>query len=127
MKVFVIALIAALIPLKAASDEVRPGIMRTPDSRFESLKDFDFEPNYMNIQGLRIHYLDEGPEDGQPIFLLHGQPTWGYLFRYMIPPLADAGYRVIVPDMAGFGRSDKPTKKEDYSYPKHIGINPVLH
>ena len=75
MKVFVIALIAALIPLKAASDEVRPGIMRTPDSRFESLKDFDFEPNYMNIQGLRIHYLDEGPEDGQPVFLLHGQPT----------------------------------------------------
>ena len=74
MKVFVIALIAALIPLKAASDEVRPGIMRTPDSRFESLKDFDFEPNYMNIQGLRIHYLDFC-KDGQPVFL-NGQPTW---------------------------------------------------
>ncbi|MGB1464673.1 MAG: alpha/beta fold hydrolase, partial [Parvibaculales bacterium] len=81
--------------------------MRTPDSRFENLKDFDFEPNYMEVDGLRIHYVDEGPQDGKPIFLLHGQPTWGYLFRHMIPPLVDAGYRVIVPDMVGFGRSDK--------------------
>ncbi|MGB1118739.1 MAG: haloalkane dehalogenase [Parvibaculales bacterium] len=120
MKKLALVFMLLVLPLQAISEEVRPGIMRTPDAAFENLKDFDFEPNYMNIQGLRVHYLDEGPEDGQPIFLLHGQPTWGYLFRHMIPPLANAGYRVIVPDMAGFGRSDKPAKKEDYSYPKHI-------
>ena len=89
------------------AEEIKSGIMRTPDSRFENLKDFDFEPNYMEVDGLRIHYVDEGPQDGKPIFLLHGQPTWGYLFRHMIPPLVEAGYRVIVPDMVGFGRSDK--------------------
>ena len=72
MRVFVLALILMIVPLQAMSLEVRPGIMRTPDTMFEYLKDFDFEPNYMNIQGLRIHYLDEGPEDGKPIFLIHG-------------------------------------------------------
>tara|TARA_B100000925_G_scaffold102169_1_gene75037 strand:+ start:2228 stop:3265 length:1038 start_codon:yes stop_codon:yes gene_type:complete len=104
----------------ALAEEIRPGVMRTPDSRFENLKDFNFKPNYQEIDGLRIHYVDEGPKDGQPILLLHGQPTWGYLFRHMIKPLADAGFRVIVPDMAGFGRSDKPIGKKDYSYLKHI-------
>lgn len=114
------------LPLVSMAEEINSGIMRTPDSRFENLKDFDFEPNYMEVDGLRIHYVDEGPQDGKPIFLLHGQPTWGYLFRHMIPPLVEAGYRVIVPDMVGFGRSDKPTRKEDYSYPKHIEIMSTL-
>ena len=114
------------LPLVSMAEEINSGIMRTPDSRFENLKDFDFEPNYMEVDGLRLYYVDEGPQDGKPIFLLHGQPTWGYLFRHMIPPLVEAGYRVIVPDMVGFGRSDKPTRKEDYSYPKHIEIMSTL-
>ena len=108
------------------AEEIRPGVMRTPDSQFENLRGFDFAPHYSEIEGLRIHYVDEGPKDGQPILLLHGQPTWGYLFRHMITPLANAGYRVIVPDMAGFGRSDKPMRKEDYSYPKHVEIISAL-
>lgn len=112
--------IHAAAMVAASAEEVRPGVMRTPDARFERLKDFSFSPNYMIIDNLRIHYLDEGPKDGKPVLLLHGQPTWGYLFRHMIKPLAAAGYRVIVPDMAGFGRSDKPILKEDYTYPKHI-------
>lgn len=102
--------------------EVRPGVMRTPDERFENLQDFSFSPNYLTIDNLRVHYLDEGPKNGKPILLLHGQPTWSYLFRHMINPLAAAGYRVIVPDMIGFGRSDKPVTMGYYSYPKHVEV-----
>ena len=93
--------------------EIRPERdLRTPDSQFENLKGFDFSPNYLEIGELRIHYVDEGPKDGKPIFLLHGQPTWGYLFRHMIPPLVEAGYRVIVPDMVVVSvASDKPDAK----------------
>ena len=101
---------------------VSPGILRTPEERFKNLKDYDFEPNYLQINGLRIHYLDEGPKDGEVIFLLHGQPAWSYLFRKMIPTLVDGGYRVIAPDMVGFGKSDKYINIDDYSHQMHVDI-----
>lgn len=99
---------------------VSPGILRTPEERFKNLKDYDFEPNYLQINGLRIHYLDEGPKDGEVIFLLHGQPAWSYLFRKMIPTLVGEGYRVIAPDMVGFGKSDKYINIDDYSHQMHV-------
>ena len=99
---------------------VSPGVVRTPDERFENLADYDFKPNYLMIDGLRIHYLDEGPRDGEVIYLLHGEPVWSYLFRKMIPILTDAGYRVIAPDMIGFGKSDKYISIDDYSHQMHV-------
>lgn len=101
-------------------NEVSPGILRTPDSNFEDLENYPFEPNYMMIDGIRIHYLDEGPEDANPIFLLHGLPTWSYLYRKMIPIFVEEGHRVIVPDMVGFGKSDKYMDKNEYSYIVHV-------
>lgn len=100
-------------------------ILRTPDERFENLADFAFLPNYLEIpdgQGgeLRVHYLDEGAADGPIVLLMHGQPSWCYLYRFMIGPLVDAGFRVVAPDLIGFGRSDKPTEIEDYTYARHI-------
>ena len=103
-------------------EEIKEGVLRTPDERFENLKDYPFEPNYMMIDGLRIHYLDEGPKDADPIFLLHGEPAWSYLFRKMIPVLTSQGHRVIVPDCVGFGKSDKFISKFDYSYKHHVEI-----
>lgn len=102
--------------------DILPGVLRTPDNRFENLTDYPFEPNYMFIDGLRIHYLDEGPKDADPIILFHGEPAWSYLYRKMIPVLTDAGHRVIVPDMVGFGKSDKFISKHDYSYKHHIDL-----
>ena len=99
---------------------VSPGVLRTPEERFNNLKDYDFEPNYIQINGLRIHYLDEGPRDGEIIYLLHGEPAWSYLFRKMIPTLVNAGYRVIAPDMVGFGKSDKYIDISDYSHQMHV-------
>jgi haloalkane dehalogenase len=99
---------------------VAPGILRTPDQRFEDLKDYPFKANYLTIGDTRIHYLDEGPVDGDIIFLLHGEPAWSYLFRKMIPTLTEAGYRVIAPDMVGFGKSDKYISIEDYSHQMHV-------
>ena len=93
---------------------VAPGILRTPDERFDDLKDYPFKPNYLIIGNTRIHYIDEGPKDGQIIYLLHGEPTWSYLFRKMIPTLVNEGYRVIAPDMVGFGKSDKYISTDDY-------------
>jgi len=117
----------AQIPAKAESlsgapghDEVRPGVLRTPDERFAHLPEFKFEPHYHEVGGYRVHYLDEGPRDGQPILLLHGEPTWCYLYRKMIPPLAAAGYRCVVPDLVGFGRSDKPADKGVHTYKFHV-------
>ena len=95
--------------------------VRTPDSRFEGLPDYDFAPHYVDIDGMRMHYVDEGPSDGEVILLLHGEPSWSYLYRHMIPPLRDAGLRVIAPDLIGFGKSDKPTRRSDYSYAGHVG------
>ncbi len=100
--------------------------VRTPDARFADLVDFPFAPHYAEISDgeggtLRVHYLDEGPSDAAPVLLLHGEPTWSYLFRKMIPVLVAAGHRVVAPDLVGFGRSDKPTAMTDYSYAKHVG------
>ena len=102
------------------AEEVRPGVLRTPDERFQDLPGFDFEPHYTEIDGYRVHYLDEGPSGGEPILLLHGEPTWSYLYRKMIPILTEAGYRCIVPDLIGFGRSDKPTSMDTHSYKFHV-------
>jgi len=100
-------------------------VLRTPDLRFENLPGFEFEANYLEVQdpdlgALRIHYLDEGPEDGPVVLCLHGEPTWCYLYRKMIPVFTAAGIRVLAPDLVGFGRSDKPAQREDYSYRKHV-------
>ena len=93
--------------------------VRTPDSCFENLPDFPYEAHYVEIDGLRQAYVDEGPADGEVVLLLHGQPSWSYLYRDMIPVFADAGYRVIAMDHLGMGRSDKPIDIEDYSYVGH--------
>ena len=94
--------------------------VRTPDDRFEDLPDYNFEPHYAKVDGLRMHYLDEGSQDGETVLLLHGEPSWSYLYRHMIPPLAEAGLRVVAPDLIGFGKSDKPVNKSDYSYAGHV-------
>ncbi|MEK9821754.1 MAG: alpha/beta fold hydrolase, partial [Gammaproteobacteria bacterium] len=80
--------------------------VRTPDERFRNLPDFPYEPHYIEIDGLRMHYVDEGLAEGAVVLLLHGQPDWSYLYRKMIPPLVSEGFRVIAPDMIGMGRSD---------------------
>lgn len=95
-------------------------VLRTDDSCFDNLPGYNFEPNYVDVQGMRMHYVDEGPREAHPVLLLHGEPSWSYLYRHMIPPLAAAGHRVIAPDLIGFGKSDKPTAKSDYSYAGHI-------
>ena len=117
-----IFLIISLTSFNLFSYEVKNGVLRTPDERFQNLKDYPYEPNYMMIDGLRIHYLDEGPKDADPIFLLHGEPAWSYLFRKMIPTLTAQGHRVIVPDCVGFGKSDKFISKFDYSYKHHVEV-----
>ena len=95
--------------------------IRTPEERFQNLPDYPFAPNYLEIQdGLRLHYLDEGEKSGKVVLLLHGEPSWSYLYRKMIPILTSAGFRVIAPDFIGFGKSDKPTEQSDYTYQRHI-------
>jgi haloalkane dehalogenase len=95
-------------------------IRRTPDARFDALPGYPFAPNYADVEGVRVHYVDEGPRDAAPVLLLHGEPSWSYLYRKMIPVIARAGHRVVAPDLVGFGRSDKPTRVEDYSYARHV-------
>lgn len=100
-------------------------ILRTPDSRFANLPDYNFDPHYLMVDDsedneLRVHYLDEGPRDADPVLLLHGEPSWCYLYRKMIPILTAAGHRVIAPDLPGFGRSDKPASRTDYTYQRHV-------
>jgi haloalkane dehalogenase len=94
--------------------------LRTPDERFAGLPGFPFEPHYMEIAGMRMHYLDEGPREAAPVLLLHGEPSWCYLYRKMIPVLTGAGQRAVAPDFFGFGRSDKPVNRSDYSYQRHV-------
>lgn len=99
--------------------------LRTPDERFENLPDYPFDPNYLTVEdteggSLRVHYLDEGPSDAAPVLMMHGEPTWSYLYRHMIPPVVAAGHRVIAPDLVGFGRSDKPADRNDYTYQRHV-------
>ena len=102
-------------------------VYRTPDERFQNLPEYAFKPHYFEMYGmvdhgasLRMHYLEEGPAQGDPVLLLHGEPTWSFLYRKMVGPLADAGYRVIAPDYFGFGRSDKPQGLEWYTYDRHV-------
>jgi haloalkane dehalogenase len=94
--------------------------LRTPDDRFANLPGYNFEPHYAEVDGMRMHYLDEGPREAAPALLLHGEPSWCYLYRKMVPILAAEGHRVLAPDLIGFGRSDKPVQREDYSYQRHV-------
>ena len=102
-------------------------VLRAPDSAFAAIRDFPFAPHYVEIAdpdegtALRVHYVDEGPRDAPVVLMMHGEPSWSYLYRHMIGPVAAAGFRVVAPDLIGFGKSDKPTKKNDYSYARHVG------
>ena len=95
-------------------------ILRTPEERFSDLPGYSFEPHYVEVDGLRIHYVDEGPKGAEPVLMMHGEPSWSYLYRKMIPVITAAGYRAIAPDLVGFGRSDKPARREDYTYQRHV-------
>ncbi len=96
-------------------------VVRTPDERFADLPDWPYEPRHVEVDGgLRVAVVDEGPADADPVLLMHGEPSWAYLYRHVIPPLVDAGHRVVAPDLVGFGRSDKPTSTSDYSYARHV-------
>lgn len=100
-------------------------VLRTPDEQFVSLPGYDFEPHYVEIPDtdggrLRVHYLDQGPADGPPVLLMHGEPSWSFLYRTMIPVLTGAGLRAVAPDLVGFGRSDKPAARDDYTYQRHV-------
>ncbi|MCB0923414.1 MAG: haloalkane dehalogenase [Mycobacterium sp.] len=101
-------------------------ILRTPDHRFENLPDWPFVPHYVDVTDaatghvLRMAFVDEGPRDGRTVLLLHGEPSWSYLYRHMIPTLVNSGYRVLAPDLIGFGRSDKLADRDDYTYERHV-------
>jgi haloalkane dehalogenase len=101
--------------------------LRTPDERFVDLPDFPYEPMYVEVDAgdgsgdrLRVAVIDEGPRDGEVVLCLHGEPSWSFLYRHMIPPLAAAGLRVVAPDLVGFGRTDKPADRNDYTYARHV-------
>lgn len=106
--------------MTASADEIKPGIYRTPDSRFENLPGYDFAPHYTEIGDYRVHYVDEGPADADPVLMLHGEPSWSFLYRKMIPPVVNAGHRVIAPDLTGFGKSDKPAVISTHTYLFHV-------
>jgi len=100
-------------------------VLRTPDERFENLPGYGYDPHYQEVPDgeggtLRVHYVDEGPLDANPVLLMHGEPSWCYLYRRMIPPIVAAANRVLAPDLIGFGRSDKPSERSDYSYQRHV-------
>jgi haloalkane dehalogenase len=96
-------------------------LLRTPDQRFADLPDYAFEPHYADLaDGIRMHYVDEGPADADVVLMLHGEPSWSYLYRHMVPVFAAAGLRAVAPDLVGFGRSDKPTAIADYTYQRHV-------
>lgn len=100
-------------------------VLRTPDACFSDLEDYSFAPHYMQVADdqlgtLRLHYVDEGPRDGRVVIMMHGEPSWSYLYRHMIKAVTAAGFRVLAPDLIGFGRSDKPANMGDYSYSAHV-------
>ena len=108
-------------------ERINVNVLRTPDAAFAAISDFPFASHYCEITdaktgtSLRIHYIDEGPRDAPVVLMMHGEPTWCYLYRHMIGPVVAAGYRVVAPDLVGFGKSDKPAAKSDYSYAAHVG------
>lgn len=98
--------------------------LRTPDACFDGLPDYDFAPNYLMVDDtegsqLRVHYVDEGPRAAAPVLMMHGEPSWSYLYRHVIVRMAGQGHRVVAPDFVGFGRSDKPVERSDYTYQRH--------
>ncbi len=93
-------------------------VFRTPDERFENLPGYPYEPNYVEVDGLRLHHLDEG--SGPTVLCFHGEPDWSYLYRHMLDALVESGHRVVCPDLVGFGRSDKPTDQDWYTYERHV-------
>ena len=101
-------------------------LLRTPDSQFLNLVDYPFKPHYLDINDrqadvrIRVHYIDEGEAASQPVLMLHGEPSWSFLYRKMVSPFVDAGYRVVAPDLPGFGKSDKPSARTDYTYARHV-------
>jgi haloalkane dehalogenase len=100
-------------------------VLRTPDDRFEGLADWPYAPQYAEVTDadgtvLRLHYIDEGPRDAAPVLLMHGEPSWAYLYRHVIKGLVERGHRVVAPDLIGFGRSDKPAARTDYTYERHV-------
>ena len=100
-------------------------VLRTPDERFDGLPEFPYEPHYLMVpdnkgRGLRIHYVDEGPKEAEPVLMMHGEPSWSFLYRKMIPIFLEAGCRAVAPDLVGFGRSDKPADRSDYTYNRHV-------
>ena len=95
-------------------------VFHTPEDRFSGLKDYPFEPHFVKINNLKIHYVDEGPVDTNPVLFLHGVPAWSYLFRHLIKRISESGIRVIAPDLIGFGKSDKPARAKSHSYQSHV-------
>ncbi len=101
-------------------------VLRTPDARFEGLDGYDFTPRHAEVNDaatgtpLRVHFVDEGPRDAAPVLLMHGEPSWSYLYRKFVGPLVAAGHRVVAPDLIGFGKSDKPADRADYTYERHV-------
>jgi len=111
---------------ESGQEAMQMKVLRTPEECFDNLPDFPYEPHYFefsdeNLGSLRLHYIDTGPKSADPVLLMHGEPTWSFLYRKLIPIISAAGCRVVAPDMIGFGRSDKPALQEDYSYQHHVG------
>jgi haloalkane dehalogenase len=95
-------------------------VLRTPEERFAHLPDFSYPPHYVQLPDVRIHYVDAGAAEAEPVVLMHGEPSWSFLYRKLVPILVAAGYRVIAPDLVGFGRSDKPAERDAYTYLRHV-------
>src|SRR6185369_15496725 len=116
---------SSLAPSRHPSYARAMKVLRTPDERFANLSGYPFRPHYADVADgeggtLRMHYVDEGPRGSAPVLLLHGEPSWSYLYRKMIPVLVSAGHRCVAPDLVGFGRSDKPAERESYTYARHV-------
>src|SRR3984893_1351341 len=95
-------------------------VLRTPEDRFADLPDFGYPPGYGDVDGVRVAYVEAGPADGEPVLLLHGEPRWSFLYRKVMPVLADAGLRALAADLVGFGRSDKPAEVGDHTFARHV-------
>jgi haloalkane dehalogenase len=115
-------LVFMLFSTISSAQNVLPGVHRTPDARFENLDAYPWQPNYIVIDGLRVHYLDEGQGSAGVMLLLHGEPSWSYLYRNMIPTFLENGYRIIAPDMIGFGKSDKVIDLDWYTVDRHVAV-----